>query len=618
MAAKKKIRKKTTKKTTGKTTARKTITTRKTKEPTIFGIPQTPALLALIVIAFGGGILLSGNMPGGGQTTSTTGQGVAVTTITQAGGGTAGRYGQVKLDFYVMSQCPYGTQVVDAIAPVLKKLGDAVDFNLEFIATDMGGGQFQALHGQPEVEGNIIQLCAAKYEPSKYMDMIVCMNKNARAIPGNWEQCASSSGLNVGTLKSCYEGDEGKQLLSVSSKKAEAVNARGSPTMFLNDQPYQGGRDSLAFQRALCTQLQGHPECAGMPACALDTDCTGQPGKIGSCQNPGAQNAKCTYTNPVKLNAIIVNDAKCGTACDTSRLKQVLQQMFLGASFREVDVSSAEGAKLVKDLGITVAPAYLFERAITSTNTWKTNTRIQGAFEQKGSYYKITDEASGASWFVSEEARQAYKDAIGLSPGDNKPQIDFFVMSYCPYGNQAEEIVSDVYDILGDKVEYIPHYVIYENYGGGGPDYCLDDESKYCSLHGIQELNQNIREVCVYNDLGIGKYFEFVKAMNTKCSSSNADTCWTAVAAGLGLDTAAIAKCEKEKGLEITKKDRDLNVILKVRGSPTIYIEGEQYAGSRSVAGFANALCAKFDAKPSECSNLPAETAAAPAASGSC
>lgn len=618
MAAKKKIRKKTTKKITRKTTAIKTTTTRKTKEPTIFGIPQTPALLALIVIAFGGGVLMSGNMLGGTQTESTSTPSVSVTTITQSPA-TGGQYGKVKLDFYVMSQCPYGTQVVDAIAPVLKKLGDAVDFNLEFIATDMGGGQFQSLHGQPEVEGNIIQLCAAKYEPSKYMDMIVCMNKNAQAIPGNWEECASSSGLNVGTLKACYEGDDGKQLLSVSSKKAEAANARGSPTMFLNDQPYQGGRDSLAFQRALCTQLQGHPECEGMPACALDTDCTGEAGKIGTCQNPGAQNAKCTYTEPVSLDVIIVNDAKCGTACDTSRLKQVLQQMFLGATFRDVDVSSAEGAKLVKDLGITVAPAYLFERKITSTNAWKTNTNLQGAFEQKGTYYKITDEASGASWFVSEEARQAYKDAIGLSPGDNKPQIDFFVMSYCPYGNQAEEIVAGVYEILGDTVEYIPRYVYYENYGGGGPNYCLDSENKYCSMHGIQELNQNIREVCVYQSLGIGKYFEFVKAMNAKCSSSNADTCWTAVAAGLGLDTAAIAKCEKEQGLEIVKTDRDLNVILNVRGSPTIFIEGEQFAGTRSIAGFANALCANFDSKPSECGNIPAEAAAAPAApTGAC
>ena len=34
---------------------------------------------------------------------------------------------KVKLDFYVMSQCPFGTQVEDGIAPVLKKLGKNMD-----------------------------------------------------------------------------------------------------------------------------------------------------------------------------------------------------------------------------------------------------------------------------------------------------------------------------------------------------------------------------------------------------------------------------------------------------------------------------------------------------------
>ena len=34
---------------------------------------------------------------------------------------------RAKLEFYVMSQCPYGTQVEDAIAPVLETLGDSVE-----------------------------------------------------------------------------------------------------------------------------------------------------------------------------------------------------------------------------------------------------------------------------------------------------------------------------------------------------------------------------------------------------------------------------------------------------------------------------------------------------------
>jgi len=38
-----------------------------------------------------------------------------------------------KLEFFVMSKCPYGVQVEKAAAPVLEQLGDNVDFHIAFI-----------------------------------------------------------------------------------------------------------------------------------------------------------------------------------------------------------------------------------------------------------------------------------------------------------------------------------------------------------------------------------------------------------------------------------------------------------------------------------------------------
>ncbi len=591
-----------------RTVTRKETVIREDRGPTILGLPQTPVILALVVIAFGIGIVMSGRTPSttpaGGQTPA----GGETTTITPSSS-----YGTVKLDFYVMSQCPYGTQVEDAIKPVLDKLGKAVDFSINFIATDLGGGKFSSLHGQPEVDENIRQLCAIKYYPNTYMDYIVCRNKNIQSP--SWQSCASQAGIDTGKIQACFDGGEGAQLHSASIQESEAVGAQGSPTIYVNNQPYQGGRDSNAFQRALCANLQGHPACANLPPCGLDTDCTAQPGKIGRCQNPNTQEAKCVYSEDVKFEIIVLNDKQCGTSCDTTQLSQVLKQMFIAATLRSVDISTDEGKKLVGELGITVVPAYIFEPKVTTSYTWETNTRIQSAFERKGNYYKLSDDATGASWFVSAEARKKYQDAIGLSPGDNKPQVDFFVMSYCPYGNQAEEAIAGAYDILGDKAAYIPHYVIYENYGGGGPNYCLEN-GQYCSMHGIQELNQDIRELCVYKSLGAGKYFAFVKAMNKKCSAQNADSCWTAVASDLGLDTKAISQCEKDEGLALVKKEKELNKVLKVSGSPTVFVEGDQFNGARTASGFASALCGKFSQAPAECANIPADTAAAAAPAG--
>jgi len=317
----------------------------------------------------------------------------------------------------------------------------------------------------------------------------------------------------------------------------------------------------------------------------------------------------------VKVDVIVLNAKEC-TTCDTSNIIRSSEQIFPGLVTKNVDVSSEEGKKLVEELGITKLPAYLFEDAVTNTNTWKTNVRMKTFFEKSGDYYKLGDDVTGASYFVDNEAREKYYESMGLTPGDGKPQLDFYVMSYCPYGNQAEELVKEVYDVLGDKAEFNPHYVIYSNYGGGGPSYCLDEESKYCSMHGIQELNQGIREVCVDKYMGIEKYFDFVVEMNKKCNSRNADSCWQAVAESLGLDVKKITDCEKNEGLEIAAEDKRLNDLLGVSGSPTIFIEGDKYAGARSAAGYQNALCAKYDEKPSECGEVIISSAPAAPAGG--
>ena len=205
---------------------------------------------------------------------------------------------------------------------------------------------------------------------------------------------------------------------------------------------------------------------------------------------------------------------------------------------------------------------------------------------------------------------------IGVTFGDNKPQIDFFVMSYCPYGNQAEEIIEEVYNNLGDAAEFIPRYVIYSNYQGGGPAYCFDDASKYCSMHGIVELNQNIREACVERHLGIQEWFDFARAMNSKCNYQNADTCWEGVADDLGIDKTVVTDCFDTEALEILEEDFVLNQALKVTGSPTIFIDGNKYAGARDANAIQAALCGAFEDAPASCAKALATVAPAAASAG--
>lgn len=477
----------------------------------------------------------------------------------------------VKLDFYVMSQCPYGTQVEDAIHPVLKQFGNAIDFSLEFIGRESATG-FDSLHGQPEVDGNKVQLCAAKYNPNEYMNMIVCMNKDASSIPNNWESCAK--GLDSTNIKNCYEGEEGKQLLSASFAKANTIGASGSPTIYLNDQPYSGRRTEDAFTKAVCGEIPDHSLCKNLP-------------------------------KPKEIELIVLSDEKC-TSCDSSQIVFALQQMFEGITPRYVEVSDDEATDLIADYGIELVPAFIVPKSIMETKEWADNVQIQSVFESFEKGFKIRSQATGASYFIDEQKRIDFMKDINVDLEDGVPQIDFFVMSYCPYGNQAEEIVFDVYKTLGNKAKYNPYYVIYSDYG----DECLDD-GNLCSLHGIQELNQNIREKCVLVDNGLDEWFDFVIEMNAACTYQNADSCWQEVAEGLGLDVGAIVACEADRGVKLMRADQELQDKLGVTGSPTTFIEGNKYNGARDANSILVEMCANFEDKPSECDNVIATTSAA-------
>ncbi|MFH0875508.1 MAG: GILT family protein [archaeon] len=551
------------------------------------------------------------------------------------GTNTDGKYGTSKVEFYVMSQCPYGTQVEDGIAPVLKKLGGSVDFSLNFIANDNGDGTFKSLHGENEVKGDIVQLCAAKYNPDKYMDMVICMNKDAKSIPGNWEKCSADNGLDSAKIKACYEGEEGKTLLSESIKKSNAVKATGSPTMYFEGQLYSGGRDTTSFTKAICAKLSGHPECVGIPACSADSDCTAEATKEGKCEKPGQKDAKCTYVDPVKVEVKYLVDNRC-TDCNPERVNTVTKNLFKGAEFTEVKWDSKEGQELMKKYEIQYLPAFVFDSNVVKTTAWTSNSKLQTSFvSNDDGTYSLLPAAVGATWDPTAEICNNKKDDNDDGKIDcddstckdttmcltfEKPTLDFFVMSYCPYGNQAEVAIEPVYQVLKDDALFKPHYIYYENYGGGGASFCIDSGNKYCSMHGVQEANQNVREQCVEAKYGMDGWFKFTLEMNTKCSSKNADTCFESVAKGLSYDTAYIKSCEESNAEKYAAEDARLMTVFGAQGSPAMYINGAEYSEARTAAGIQAALCALFDKKPEGCSadlgSADTATASAPAAGG--
>ena len=298
-----------------------------------------------------------------------------------------------------------------------------------------------------------------------------------------------------------------------------------------------------------------------------------------------------------------------------------------GTGQEVTDSTNPESASLtgqaVADKAIEFINQNLLQGQATAT--------LESVVESRGLYnLKLNINGQELDSYATKDGQMFFPQAIDLSEPPEAPQqappqdiqktdtpnVKLFTMSFCPYGNQAEEAMHPVAELLKDKVDVEPHYVIYNNYRGGGPQYCLDEENKYCSMHGIQELNQDVRELCVYK-YQKDKFWDFVMKINEKCSAEDVDSCWEAIAEEQGIDTEQIKSCQQNEAMDILKTEAELNTQYGVKGSPTLVINDATYNGGRTSEAYKQAVCSAFTAEPGECSEALSESASS-APTGGC
>lgn len=184
---------------------------------------------------------------------------------------------------------------------------------------------------------------------------------------------------------------------------------------------------------------------------------------------------------------------------------------------------------------------------------------------------------------------------------NNKPDVKLFVMSYCPFGLQAQKMYLPVYNLLKGKVNMGIYFVDY-------------------AMHGKKELEENLRQYCIQKEQS-GKYAEYLDCFTS--STPGAD--------GIG----GYSKCLDEAGVDKTKLDLCVattdskfkvladyagsstwingrypkfavngaeNEQYGVEGSPTVIINGDKVnVSQRSPQKFLETICNVFKEKPAEC-----------------
>lgn len=161
-----------------------------------------------------------------------------------------------KVEAFVMSYCPYGTQIEKGLIPAVEALGSKVDFKIRFVN--------YAMHGEKEVKENLLQYCIQSVDNTKFFPYLKCFLKASDSA-----SCLASTKVNTAKVDACVKTSDAKfnvtknlndkstwkgQFPSFDTDKAEneKYSVQGSPTLIINGAQSEAGRDSASLLKAIC------------------------------------------------------------------------------------------------------------------------------------------------------------------------------------------------------------------------------------------------------------------------------------------------------------------------------------------------------------------------------
>jgi hypothetical protein len=448
---------------------------------------------------------------------------------------------KAKLQFYIMSQCPYGAQVLDGIIPALRQIGPWVDFQLDFIG-DVQGDQLSSMHGPNEVAGDIVELCTLRHAPARWMDLFSCWNKEYQALPGNWRTCAAQNQLDAATVEriaACVDGPDGRAMLRASFEKAKQGGFSSSPTILFNGAPWQGGRDERAFLVGICN---GFPDPKPAPCAAIPP--------------------------PPTVNLLVLADQRCTEGpCQTGGMIAQLKSLFSGLVVTQFDWASPEGKAAYAEHGLHFLPALVFDETVRADAagvqqiarflqpTAKPGFLLLNTGARHDPNAEICDNGvDDTGNGMIDCADETCRESLKCRP-EVKGSVQLFVMSQCPYGVQALDAMREVLTAFAGEVAFDVHFIA-EVQGEG-----------FQSLHGQPEVDENIRELCAKKLLPENhRFMDYIWCRSPNIGSPEWQTCATSA----GLDLAAFETCATgEEGRQLLRDDIAIGQALGFTSSPS-------------------------------------------------
>lgn len=295
-----------------------------------------------------------------------------------------------------------------------------------------------------------------------------------------------------------------------------------------------------------------------------------------------AHNEKKSMTEKVRQNPWILSTLVFGVIV----LILLLGNVFgFGITGKTVSGSTA-GNNLVNYLennGYTAE----FSAVKESNGLYLVNLLINGKedsiYISKDGNYAIT----GLIPLLSDTNSQTDAQAQNV-PKTDKPNIEIYVFTYCPYGLQMEKAIIPVVKLLKDKIDFKIRQI--------------------GAMHGEYEKVEAQRQLCIEKNYP-NKFLDYVLAFAEDSSigtCSGDATCLvpklSALYSKLGIDASKVNFCMTTEGEKLYNAEVSNANSKGVSGSPTLIVNGVNVQASRSPGGILTSVCSAFNTSPSECS----------------
>lgn len=169
------------------------------------------------------------------------------------------------VELFIMSYCPYGTQIQKGITPVVEALEKNIDFKLKFVNYIM--------HGEKEIKENLVQYCIQKEEPKKLVSYLNCFLRD-----GDSSSCLVENKLNI---DSCIKSTDKEFAITKNFEEKigwqgsyppfdtdktdnEKYDVQGSPTLIINGEEASSSRDPQSLLETICSAFNEKPEACSI------------------------------------------------------------------------------------------------------------------------------------------------------------------------------------------------------------------------------------------------------------------------------------------------------------------------------------------------------------------